>query len=281
MNGRERHGRIGTSDRTHLLAPRAREVGQREFAARHVYDPLSSIETDVSHGPHLQLRPRGLANAGGFRGPRLSQTARLSPPSQPLSDLHVYRYSDNGDSGNSLSYDRTGIAVDSLPIMGGSKSLPSEMSAHLKRELDDLIANKFRDQDGKAWSQTRIGKVLGCSQTQMSDMMAGKKFGPSALIAMSRESGKTIDELLGPTAPGFARANLHGAIVGKTLDLMNKVESRFGFANANLDIPALIKDIRTLINTAPGTELRGELKAAAERSVERAKSKSQKRRKTA
>lgn len=149
-------------------------------------------------------------------------------------------------------------------MVGGSKSLPPDMAAHLKEELVALIADKFTDADGKRWSQERLAEVLDCSQTQVSDLLKGKKAGISTLIAMSRESGKTIDELLGPTAPSYRLAHKNGVVVGKTLELLNRIQaSGFGFAGKNLAIPALMKELRTLLEVQDDHAYRAELRSAA------------------
>lgn len=75
------------------------------------------------------------------------------------------------------------------------------MAEHLKGELGQLIADRFTDGDGKRWSQTRIAEALGLSQTQVSDMLSGSNAGVTALLAISKASGKSINALLGPTAP--------------------------------------------------------------------------------
>lgn len=148
----------------------------------------------------------------------------------------------------------TGMAVATLESVPGSKSLPDEMQTHLAKELKSLEATRFVDVDGEPWNQTRIGVALGCSQSQVSDLRQGRKWGATNVVALSRESGKTIDELLGPTAPAYLKAHRNRITVEKTLELFDLIDGfRSGWAGKNLQIPLLMKEIRQLLKT-PETE---------------------------
>lgn len=155
------------------------------------------------------------------------------------------------------------MAIAILSDVKGSKSLPREMGDHLAKELAGLIAWKFTDSDGKRWSQTRIGEVFGVSQSQISDMERGDKWGATSLVALSRETGKSIDELLGPTAPAYRRAHRDGVVTGKILELFERIDSSgFGYSGKNEHIPRLIREIRTLLRATSEAEFHEELRAS-------------------
>ena len=87
------------------------------------------------------------------------------------------------------------------------------------RALEQLIAEKYTDADGKQWSQRRLEEAIGISQSQISDIINGKGAGIGALIALSEATGRGIDDLLG-IQRGSPEHALLEAIVDRVEELL-------------------------------------------------------------
>lgn len=110
--------------------------------------------------------------------------------------------------------------------MPGNKSLRSDMAAHVKRELDEIIRRDFLDASGKPLPERLIEERLGISQSVINTIRnwkEGKKIsvGVRALIALRDYSHKSIDALLGLELPLAVeqRQKQLDAIVAKSEEL--------------------------------------------------------------
>lgn len=127
------------------------------------------------------------------------------------------------------------------------------MSEHARAELRKLIEERFRDVDGTKWTQERIGEALGgLSQGYISDLVSEKKkkeVGPSLLLSMSRHTERTINALLGPTAPVSDDVNLPLMIekVRALLRVMTEWQGSFGTSGKFAQIPILLKELQLII----------------------------------
>jgi hypothetical protein len=128
------------------------------------------------------------------------------------------------------------------PKMAGSRSLPKEMVDHLVEELNALIADRHV---GK--SQTEVGQALGgISQVQVSELLRGDAWGWKAVLNLSEQTGKSITELLGPTAPHFDKTI--AVLSPKVRELLDALDQAgFGYSGKNLVIPALIRELRGIV----------------------------------
>jgi predicted transcriptional regulator len=80
-------------------------------------------------------------------------------------------------------------------------TLTKEQNARVRAELRDLLGTLHG-------SKTGVANHLGVSQAQISLFLAGKSgAGMKLLSALSRRSGKPIDEILGRQAPDLAEEN--------------------------------------------------------------------------
>lgn len=129
------------------------------------------------------------------------------------------------------------------------------MLEHLKGELEALIASKYTHADGRPWAEIPMAKAIGISQSQLNAIRHGKNAGANALIALSRQTGKSINELLG-MAPTVER----GALVEKVSELVAQLE-RFGFGEKHVRIPVLMNEIRALVGTLPKASSAAEYQA--------------------
>lgn len=115
------------------------------------------------------------------------------------------------------------------------------MREHLRRETEALIAAKYTRQNGEPWAEIPMAKAMGISQSQLNAIRHGKNAGSNALIALSRETGKSINALLGPTAPTVSDARSE-AVAAKATELFEKLRD-FGFAGKHLAIPRLVREL--------------------------------------
>lgn len=87
-----------------------------------------------------------------------------------------------------------------------SKALPDEMSKHVAREFEAWVQQQNKGRP-KPLTQFEIAERLelpSTQQPQVSEWLKGKALGVNALLTISRATGRSINELLGPTAPQVA-----------------------------------------------------------------------------
>lgn len=115
--------------------------------------------------------------------------------------------------------------------MAGTKSLPRAMSEHLRKELEELIRLKFTGANGKTMPEIPMSKLLGISQAQLNAMRHGKNAGVGALLAISKHTGKSVNDLLGPTAPQPVTYDLDmKLLVQKVSELFRETDKIFSWA---------------------------------------------------
>lgn len=136
-----------------------------------------------------------------------------------------------------------------------SKTLPKEMTDHVAKELAAWREQLRKDRGVDKITQEALAVALGLDpskQGRVSEWLAGDSIGNDALLSLSAGMQKTINELLGPTAPQPA-----AELTKKTRALLDALDvSGFGYSGKNLAIPRLMRELRQLVggSTAPTVE---------------------------
>lgn len=137
------------------------------------------------------------------------------------------------------------------------------MAEHLKREVADLIKTRFTHSDGRAWAEIPMAEAMGISQSQLNALRKGKNAGVGALLALSKHSGKSINELLGPSAPQpVTYDNEVAEILIKTNKLMRVLEKSFAFGSKSPQAK-LRAEIQDLIKKTPYRHVANPLEPSA------------------
>lgn len=133
--------------------------------------------------------------------------------------------------------------------------LSPDMALSVKKEMAEIIERHFTAPDGTTLSEIKIAEALGISQPQLNEIRnKGENAGIKALLAMSKRSQKTVNQILGPTAPCYRSDERDAVVRAKTLELLDRMAtSGFGFSGKNYEIPRLMSELRSLLG-APSEE---------------------------
>lgn len=95
-----------------------------------------------------------------------------------------------------------------------SKALPDEMAKHVQSEFEAWVQQRNKGRP-KPLTQFEIAELLELTSTQQPQVSAwlrGEALGVNALLTLSKATGKSINDLLGPTAPQVAAPDENAVI---------------------------------------------------------------------
>lgn len=124
------------------------------------------------------------------------------------------------------------VSTVTLPYVASrTRRVPVEPLEHFARFLRDWVLKEFED------NQTHAAKALGVTQGHISAMMRGDR-GPglNTLILMREKTGRSIDELLGFSAPP-PEENIGRMLASLELDVARiRAEARKNLEAANAKV---------------------------------------------